>query len=106
MKGRIMKEEIFLWRVSRQDSFGYDKYIAFIVASRSEALARCYHPSGNDCTTFNFTKRQWTTSLLGGKTLIENGTWPVDPEDVVVEKIGVAFEAQEGEVILSSFNAG
>lgn len=109
MKGRIMKEKIFLWRVSRQYSSGYDEYSAFVVASRSEALARHYHPSGNGSITFDFIKRQWIMTLCGGTTLLENDTWPVAPDDVVVEKIGVALEAleaQEGEIILSSFNAG
>jgi len=87
-----MKKEkkLFLWIVSRQDFSGYDEYSAFVVVSESESLARHYHPSG-----------------LSVEVFLTNATWPVDPDNLLVEKIGAAIgERVEGEIILSSFNAG
>lgn len=87
MSGRkqVVTEHTFLWILKHDDHNWYDTYDSCIVAASSKDEARKISPSGS----------------FGRKS-----KWAISPEKVIVTKIGVTQKHREGQVILSSYNAG
>jgi hypothetical protein len=76
-----------LYKISQAANNGYDTYDALIVAAESEEVARLIHPDDGGWGD------RWST-------------WCGNPEEVVVELVGVAAEGIEPGIVLGSFNAG
>ena len=77
-----------LYRVSQTENDDYDTYDAMIVAASTEWVARNVHPS----------KTGWSGY---------SGAWCSTPEEATVELIGTATNPYyDGEIVLSSYNAG
>jgi hypothetical protein len=77
-----------LYKISQTEKEDYDTYDAAIVAASTEEVARNVHPFVGG----------WESSV---------GTWASSPCNVVVEFIGATTnDYYDGEIILSSFNAG
>ena len=75
-----------LYKVSQTESNGYDTYDAMIVAATTEEVARNTHPS-----------------VVGWGSW----TWCSTPAKATVELIGTTTNTYyDGEIVLSSFNAG
>ena len=98
---RISKinDTINLYHISQHKENSYDTYDSFVVASESEEKAKMYHPSRGLITDkANITKFE-------GK--IYSSDWIVNPDDVIVTLVGVADQSlKEGQIIISSYNAG
>lgn len=88
-----MSKVLKLWLVSQGVRTGYDTFDSFVVVSESEDQAKMYNPQGEI-----FPQKGWDYSYA----------WCDSPEQATVQYLGVATprEFVEGEVIISSFNAG
>jgi hypothetical protein len=77
---------LYLWKIERTGSWGYDEYDAAVVVARTEDEARQVHPAGD----------------------FENG-WVNNLESLKVTKLGTVARGSDlkaGAVVLASFNAG
>jgi len=79
----------YLYLLSQSANRGYDTHDSCIVCAESDEEARLITP--------NFS---------GWKTRFNCSTWCQTPEQVTVEKIGVAKPSLEIGIVLASFNAG
>ena len=84
-ENQVATEHTFLWILTNESNNWYDTFDSCIVASDTEDNARKISPSG----------------VFG-----RHSKWVMTPEKVNVKKIGVTQKHREGQVILSSFNAG
>ena len=75
---------MFIYLVERTDHCDYDEYKSFLIVAESEEIARNAHPSDE---------------------VPSRGTWPVNPDELKVTKVGRPIGNIRG-VIHSSFNAG
>ena len=77
-----------LYKVSQTERDDYDTYDAMVVAASTEDAARNVHPS----------KTGWSGY---------SGAWCSTPEEATVELIGTTTNPYyDGEIVLSSYNAG
>ena len=77
-----------LYKVSQTENNTYDTYDAMIVAATTEAVARNTHPFSSD----------WSHAV---------STWCSAPDKASVELIGTTTKPYyDGEIVLSSYNAG
>lgn len=83
-----------LFLVTDPDGGYMDSYDSFVVVSASEDMAKLYNPKGHVYPNHP----NWHYA----------GAWCNTPERVTVQYLGIATprEFVEGEIILSSFNAG
>lgn len=81
----MVTEHTFLWLLRQNDNNWYDTYDSCVVAAMNSEEARQISPSG----TFGVKSR-----------------WALSPESVTAEKLGVTQKHREGQVLISSYNAG
>lgn len=75
---------------------GWDTYDSIVVCAESEEEAKKIAPCG----------RKWD-EIIGTKYLSDwKAGWASTPNNIEVEKIGIALDTTEIGVICSSFNAG
>jgi len=80
---------ISLWKVSQTENNGWDTFDSMVVAAECELDARNVHPG------------------TGWQRDNRFGTWASSPDKVTVEFIGNSTRKfKNGEIIVSSFNAG
>lgn len=78
----------YLYLLSQTKNHGCDTYDSCIVCAESEDLARLINPAS----------RGWSESYMAG--------WCNTPEQVTVERIGIAKPSLQIGVVLASFNGG
>ena len=83
---------MYIWLVERTDNADYDEFSGFVIVAKTEAEARFTHPYGD----------KWDDAKGWGFY----SSWPVEPKDAKVTKIGKAAKGIEAGVVLSSFHAG
>ena len=97
---------LFLFKISQEKNTDYDTYDSAVVVSRSPETARLIHPAADSHTgepmNIYVEDEGWYSSC----GLRGNDGW-ADPSDVEVTCVGVAADGLvEGQIIISSFNAG
>lgn len=85
---QVATEHTFLWKLTNPYNTFYDTFDSCVVAAADEESARNISPCINEPKFGKFSK------------------WVNSPKNVIVEKIGVTQKHREGQVIISSFNAG
>lgn len=76
-----------LYLITQTENAGYDTYDSAVVAASTEAVARNTNPQGEWASRFS--------------------AWATSPDNVTVERIGVAKKPySDGTIVLASFNAG
>lgn len=83
-----MEKATFLWLLTQSDNRGYDTFDSCVVAARTKDLAVKISPA------------------TGSHGFGYHSRWAYSPESVHAELIGVCEKSREGQVIISSFNAG
>lgn len=79
-----------LWLISQTTNTKYDTYDSAVVAASTEEIARNTHPSGDQSDFVSHWARTW-----------------VPANEVTVEYLGTTERClKDGEIVLSSFNAG
>ena len=87
-------EALRLYLVERTDSIGWDEYISFVCVADSEESARQINPSDSSS---KWTGERWTSDSYG---------WP-NPSTLKVTEIGSPSKnLNNGDIVISSFNAG
>lgn len=79
-----------LYKISQTENRGYDTYDSAVVCAKSHDEARKIQPGGDQRVN------HWEP----------NGTWASKPENVSVEKLGLARASVKAGVVCASFNAG
>lgn len=83
--------ELMIYVIKQGKVRGYDTYDAAVVIAESKEEARRMHPSGDN--------DQWRTEIW-------RRSWVTDPEDVEVERIGVAVIGSRKGVVVSNYKGG
>jgi len=76
----------FIYVLSQNQNRGYDTYDSCIVVATSEEEARTINPNGDWCDY--------------------RSSWCRSPDQVKVERIGIAKPSMKTGIVLASFNAG
>lgn len=95
-----------LYLISQSENDDYDTFDSFIVASESPEKAKLYHPYGY---IWNSTTREESPceNYWSFGEVREYGNWASSPDKVEVYYLGVASDSyKEGDIIITSFNAG
>jgi|WetSurMetagenome_2_1015567.scaffolds.fasta_scaffold106554_4 hypothetical protein len=88
-----------IYRIYQTENVGYDTYDSAVVVAENEEEARMMNPAykGTDTDIWPLFMSNWEDEYSG---------WASSPENVSVEKIGIAVPGLRKGPIVSSFNAG
>lgn len=88
-----------IYRLTQNTNWGYGTYDSCVVVAPDEAAARLLHPRGNRHWDGRGWIWVWISDYAG-----EAG-W-TEPDNVLVEQVGIASPGVSAGVLCASFNAG
>ena len=90
---------LFLWKISQDTNNGWDTFDSAIVVAKDSSSAVQMHPRG-----FCWTDDGWVWRCDGERCFDREWTHPKNVDAICVGQ--AADGLKEGEVVLTSFNAG
>ena len=99
IRGHEPEGPVYLWRLSQDESGGYDTYDSCVVAACDEASAKRIHPSP-------FAGAEWWKIEVDDWGISSaSDDWATSLDNVTAVRIGMTLTEKPGTVVCASYNA-